>query len=33
VTDIANREAETLPATDEVHAFLELLDDLGRLGG
>ncbi len=33
VANVANREAELLPATDEVHAFLELLDDLGRLGG
>ena len=33
VADLANREAELLPQTDEVHAFLELLDDLGRLRG
>lgn len=31
VADVANREAELLPANDEVHAFLELLSKLGRL--
>jgi Ca-activated chloride channel family protein len=33
VGEVANRESELLPATDEVHAFLDLLDGLGRLGG
>ena len=33
VADVANREAEHLPASDEVHEFLNLLDDLGRLRG
>jgi Ca-activated chloride channel family protein len=33
IADLANREAELLPATDEVHEFLELLDDLDRLRG
>ncbi len=31
VADVANREAEHLPANDEVHAFLELLSNIGRL--
>lgn len=31
VADVADREAETLPATNEVHAFLDMLRDLGRL--
>jgi Ca-activated chloride channel family protein len=31
VADVANREAELLPANDEVHAFLEMLTSLGRL--
>jgi len=31
VADVANREDSNLPATDEVHAFLDLLRDLGRL--
>ena len=31
IADVANREAELLPATDEVHAFLEMLSTLGRL--
>lgn len=33
VADIADRDSELLPQTDEVHAFLEMLDDLGRLRG
>jgi hypothetical protein len=28
--DVARQEAESLPLTDEVHAFLELLDRLDR---
>lgn len=32
VADVAREEAETLPLTDEVHAFLELLDQLDRRG-
>lgn len=31
VADVADREADRLPPTDEVHAFLELLDQLDRL--
>ena len=31
IADIADRDAERLPATDEVHAFLELLDDLAAM--
>jgi hypothetical protein len=30
IADVADREAEGLPQTDEVHDFLQLLDDLGR---
>jgi Ca-activated chloride channel family protein len=30
VADVARREAETLPLTDEVHTFLDLLDRLDR---
>lgn len=33
VADVADREAETLPLTDEVHAFLDVLDQLTRLRG
>jgi Ca-activated chloride channel family protein len=33
IADVARREAELLPASDEVHEFLVLLDDLGRLRG
>jgi Ca-activated chloride channel homolog len=31
VADVANREDSNLPATDEVHAFLDMLHDLTRL--
>jgi hypothetical protein len=31
VAVVAEREARGVPATDEVHDFLDLLDDLGRL--
>ena len=31
ISDIADREAESLPPTDEVHAFLDLLDRLARM--
>jgi Ca-activated chloride channel family protein len=31
VANVANREAGLLPANDEVHAFLDLLNNLGRL--
>jgi Ca-activated chloride channel family protein len=31
VADVANREDGNLPASDEVHAFLDMLHDLGRL--
>ena len=31
VADIANREDTSLPTTDEVHAFLDMLHDLTRL--
>jgi Ca-activated chloride channel family protein len=33
IVDVANRETELLPATDEVHAFLDLLEQLGRMRG
>jgi Ca-activated chloride channel family protein len=33
IADVAHREAERLPQTEEVHSFLDLLDDLGRLRG
>ena len=33
VADVADREAEELPATDEVHAFLDLLTNLERQRG
>ncbi len=32
VTAVAHRQADRLPPTDEVHDFLQLLDDLDRLG-
>jgi Ca-activated chloride channel family protein len=31
LADVAKREDARLPATDEVHAFLDMLDDLTRL--
>jgi Ca-activated chloride channel family protein len=31
VADVANREDSNLPASDEVHAFLDMLHDLARL--
>jgi Ca-activated chloride channel homolog len=31
VADVANREDSSLPASDEVHAFLDMLHDLSRL--
>jgi Ca-activated chloride channel family protein len=31
VADVAFREAESLPPTDEVHGFLDLLDQLARM--
>ena len=31
VADVANREDVNLPPTDQVHAFLDMLADLGRL--
>jgi hypothetical protein len=31
IADVAYREAETLPPTDEVHGFLDLLDRLARM--
>jgi Ca-activated chloride channel family protein len=31
VADVANREDSDLPASDEVHAFLDMLHDLARL--
>jgi len=33
VADVANREDSNLPASDEVHAFLDMLHDLARLRG
>jgi hypothetical protein len=31
IADIAYRESESLPATDQVHGFLDLLDRLARM--
>jgi Ca-activated chloride channel family protein len=31
IADVASREAENLPPTDEVHGFLDLLDRLARM--
>jgi hypothetical protein len=31
VADVANREDTNLPASDEVHSFLDMLHDLARL--
>jgi hypothetical protein len=31
VADVADREARGLPETDDVHAFLNLLDDLAAM--
>ena len=33
IADVAARDVELLPGTDEVHAFLELLDEIERLRG
>jgi hypothetical protein len=33
IAAVADREAHRLPASDEVHAFLELLRELDRLAG
>ena len=33
IVDVADREAENLPATDEVRAFLDLLANLERRRG
>ena len=33
VAEVAFHEAEGLPPTDEVHAFLDLLDRLARMDG